>query len=353
MRKPIALITGVNGQDGSYLSESLLQAGYEVHGLIRRASTFNRARIDHLRPEARTRDGSLHLHYGDVTDSSSLRRVLKDVSPDEVYHLAAQSHVGISFEVPDYTADSIALGTLRLLDAIRAEGMADHVRFYNAATSELFGGQGTQEFSEESEFYPRSPYAVAKLYSYWIAKNYREAFGMYVSNGILFNHESPRRGENFVTKKISQSLTGIASGRRQRLVLGNLDAARDWGYAPDYVRAMHVMLQSPRPSDYVVATGKVHTVRQFVDKSCAILGIDLRWRGSGVEEVGVDSSSGEVRVEVSPHYFRPTEVDWLCGDASKIKRDLGWEPDVDFDRLVEIMIRSDVSGVEVRPEDLD
>ena len=352
-KRKIALVTGVNGQDGSYLSELLLDQGYSVHGIIRRSSTFNRARIDHLRPVPGDGSARLHLHYGDVTDPSSLRRVLRDVGPDEVYHLAAQSHVGVSFAVPDYTADSIALGTLRLLEAVRAEGMAGDVKVYHAATSELFGGQSREPYCESSPVHPRSPYGVAKLYAYWIARNYREAFNMFICNGLLFNHESPRRSENFVTRKISLSVARVAKGLQDRLTLGNLDAGRDWGYAPDYVDAMHRMMQVQSPTDYVVATGEVKTVREFVEQAFKQIDVEIEWRGSGVEEVGVDRRSGEVRVEVSSTYFRPAEVDWLQGDSRKIRRELGWEPKVDFSGLVELMVRSDIDGKESRPEDLE
>ena len=352
MKKPIALITGVNGQDGSYLSESLLEANYEVHGLLRRSSTFNRSRIDQLRSSVRGANDSLRLHYGDMTDSSSVRRILKEVQPDEIYHLAAQSHVGISFEVPEYTGDSIALGTLRLLEAVRAEGMTHDVRIYNAATSELFGGLSSEAYSEESSFHPRSPYGVAKLYGYWIAKNYREAFGMHISNGLLFNHESPRRGENFVTRKICLSLARMAQGKQKLLTLGNLDAGRDWGYAPEYVKAMHMMVRNERPDDFVVATGKVKTVRDFVERAFSLIGVSIAWQGSGIDEVGIDQLSGSVRVRVAPEYFRPAEVQWLCGDATRISRELGWVPKVDFETLVEVMVRSELDGEEVRPQDL-
>lgn len=341
MSRRVALITGVNGQDGSYLAELLLSKGYEVHGLIRRASTFNRSRIEHLHQYESPTRKDLWLHYGDITDSPSLSRILREVMPCEVYHLAAQSHVGISFEVPEYTADSVAMGTLRLLEAIRSMPPRE-IRVYNAATSELYGGMQTTPYSEVSPFHPRSPYGVAKLYSYWIAVNYREAFGTWVSNGILFNHESPRRGENFVTRKISISVAKIVTGSQDRLHLGNLDAVRDWGYAPDYVEAMHRILQADAPADFVVATGQAHSVREFTERAFRHVNIDIEWQGEGLNEIGVDSRTGRTLVEVDPQYFRPAEVDHLLGDSSKIRAELSWEPTVLFGELVGLMVETDL-----------
>jgi GDPmannose 4,6-dehydratase len=337
--KKKALITGVTGQDGSYLCEQLLEKGYEVHGMIRRASSFNRERIEHLYRDPHGKSLSLFLHYGDLTDSSNLNRMLERVEPDEIYNLAAQSHVRVSFDVPEYTADVDAVGTLRLLDAIKETGLKS--RFYQASTSELYGKVQEVPQSEKTPFYPRSPYGVAKLYAYWIVVNYREAYGLHASNGILFNHESPRRGENFVTRKITLGATAIKEGKKECLFVGNLDARRDWGYAPDYVRAMWLMLQQETPDDFVIATGEMHSVREFIEKTFGILSLRIRWQGNGIDEVGVDADSGKVLVRIDPKYFRPTEVEQLLGDPSKAKRTLGWKPSVTFDQLVEIMVRSD------------
>jgi GDPmannose 4,6-dehydratase len=341
MSKRVALITGVTGQDGSYLAELLLSKGYEVHGLIRRASTFNRERIEHLHRYESNESDNLWLHYADMTDSTSLLKVVGEVNPHEIYHLAAQSHVGISFEVPEYTADSIALGTLRLLEAIHARGRPD-IRVYNAATSELFGGLEVGVLNEESPFHPRSPYGAAKLYAYWIGVNYREAFDLWLTNGILFNHESPRRGENFVTRKISLSVAKIVAGRQERIHLGNLDAVRDWGFAPDYVAAMHLMLEADEPGDFVVATGEAHSVRDFVSAAFKVVGVDLEWSGEGTEELGRDTSNGRVLVEIDPEYFRPSEVHHLLGDPRKIRDHLGWSPTMHFKELVETMVKADL-----------
>lgn len=337
-----ALITGITGQDGSYLAELLLDKGYLVHGLVRRSSSFNRQRIDHLRDYEHADGGALRLHYGDLSDSSSLNRLLEKTHPDEIYNLAAQSHVKVSFDMPEYTADVDALGTLRLLDAIRETGLK--TRFYQASTSELYGKVVETPQTETTPFHPRSPYAVAKQFAYWAVINYREAYGLHAGNGILFNHESPRRGENFVTRKISLSVARIRHGLQERVVLGNLDARRDWGYAPEYVDAMWRMLQLDAPDDFVIATGETHTVREFCDVAFAEAGLALRWEGSAEQECGLDKT-GVVRVAVDPAYYRPAEVDLLIGDPSKAKRVLGWEPKVTFEELVRLMTRADLDKV--------
>ena len=341
--KKKALITGITGQDGSYLAELLLNKDYEVHGMIRRASSFNRERIEHLYKDPHGKSLSLFLHYGDLTDSSNMNRMLERIEPDEIYNLAAQSHVRVSFDVPEYTADVDAVGTLRLLDAIKETGIKS--RFYQASTSELYGKVREVPQSEKTPFYPRSPYGVAKLYAYWIVVNYREAYALHASNGILFNHESPRRGENFVTRKITLGAAAIKAGKQECLYLGNLDAKRDWGYAPDYVRAMWLMLQQPKPDDYVIATGETHAVREFIEKSFGALGIALEWQGKEVDEIGVDKASGRVIVRIDPKYFRPTEVDLLLGDPSKAKTALSWKPSVTFDELVAIMTKADYDKI--------
>lgn len=338
----VALITGVTGQDGSYLAELLLDKGYYVHGIVRRASTFNRERIEHLHAYENPTRENLSLYYGDMTDSSNLIRIIRQIQPDEIYNLAAQSHVHISFEVPEYTADADGIGTLRLLEAVRFLGLDKTTRIYNASTSELYGQAEEFPQNEKTPFHPRSPYAAAKLYSYWIAKNYREAYNMFVCNGILFNHESPRRGENFVTRKITLSVAKILAGTQKSLHLGNLNAKRDWGYAPEYVESMWLMLQQNEPEEYVVATGEAHTVRKFTEKAFQEAGINIEWRGEGVNETGVDSNTGKVLVEVSPEYFRPADVEYLLGDASKARAKLGWKPKVTFEELVEIMVKADL-----------
>ena len=335
-----ALITGITGQDGSYLAELLLRKNYEVHGVIRRSSTFNTERIDHLYKDPHQSGVNLFLHYGDMTDSSNLNRVLEKVKPEEIYNLAAQSHVQVSFEVPEYTAEVDAVGTLRLLDAIKEVGLRP--RFYQASTSELFGGTGEFPQSETTPFYPRSPYAAAKLYAYWATVNYREAYGMFACNGILFNHESPRRGETFVTRKITRAATRILLGLQDKLYLGNLNAERDWGYAPDFVEAMWLILQGKKPDDFVIATGERHTIREFAERAFAELGIKIGWRGRGKKETGVDRKTGRALVEVDPRYFRLTEVEILVGDYSKAKRILGWSPKVKFAELVRIMVAADL-----------
>lgn len=344
---PTALITGITGQDGSYLAEFLLEKGYEVHGIIRRSSSFNTGRIEHLYLDGWVRDQKKHrpvnLHYGDMTDSSSLIRIIGEVKPDEIYNLAAQSHVKVSFEVPEYTADTDAIGTLRLLEAVRILGFENKTKIYQASTSELFGKVEEIPQSETTPFHPRSPYAVAKLYAFWIMKNYRESYGMFASNGILFNHESERRGENFVTRKISLAAARIAVGVQEKLYLGNLNAMRDWGYAPDYVECMWLILQQDRPDDYVIATGEYHSVREFATLAFARAGINLRWEGSGVDEKGIDESTGRVLIEVDPRFYRPAEVDELLGNPRKAKEELGWNPTkTSFAQLVEKMVDSDM-----------
>lgn len=346
-----ALITGITGQDGSYLAEFLLEKGYEVHGIIRRSSSFNTGRIEHLYLEQWVRDQHIdrrvQLHYGDMTDSSSLIRIIAAVNPDEIYNLAAQSHVKVSFDVPEYTAETDAIGTLRLLEAVLNLGKEKVVRIYQASTSELFGKVQQVPQSETTPFYPRSPYAVAKLYAFWIMKNYRESYGMYAVNGILFNHESPRRGENFVTRKITLAAAAIAHGKQEKLYLGNLDAMRDWGYAPDYVECMWLIMQQPKPDDYVIATGEYHSVREFTTLAFKRAGITLRWEGHGLEEKGVDVATGRVLVEVDPRFFRPCEVDQLLGDPSKARKELGWNPrKTSFADLVNIMVDSDMKTFE-------
>ena len=337
-----ALITGITGQDGSYLAEFLLGKGYEVHGIKRRASSFNTDRIDHLYQDPHERNVRLKLHYGDLTDATNLIRVVQEVQPDEIYNLAAQSHVGVSFETPEYTANADALGTLRLLEAIRILGLEKKTRFYQASTSEMFGKVQEVPQRETTPFYPRSPYGVAKLYAFWIVKNYREAYGLFACNGILFNHESPVRGETFVTRKITRALARIHEGLDDCLYLGNLDARRDWGHALDFVRAQWLMLQQEVAEDYVIATGAQYSVREFVERAGALLGYDIEWRGAGTDEQGIDTSTGRVIVKVDPHYYRPTEVDSLLGDASKAREQLGWQPEIPFDQLVREMVETDL-----------
>ena len=326
----VALITGITGQDGSYLAELLLDKGYEVHGIVRRSSLINTHRIDHIYER-------LNLHYGDLTDSTNLVRVIQMVKPDEIYNLGAQSHVKVSFEMPEYTGMVDGLGTLRVLEAVRLLGMEDKVRIYQASTSELYGKVQEVPQKETTPFYPRSPYGVAKLYGYWIIKNYREAYGMHCSSGILFNHESPRRGETFVTRKITRGLSQISCGLQDCLYLGNLDAKRDWGHAKDYVEAMWLMLQQDEPDDYVIATGKQYSVREFVEKAAPFFGFKIEWMGEGEEEVGFDWNTRRPVIKVNPRYFRPTEVESLLGDSTKAKEKLGWEPKITFDQLVEDM----------------
>lgn len=338
-----ALITGVNGQDGSYLVELLLAKNYEVHGIVRRTSSFSRGRIDPLfRGNAEATKG-LRLHYGDMSDEKNLRKLVEAVQPDEVYNLASQSHVGISFEMPEYSTDVNALGTLRLLSAIHDYCPA--ARIYQASTSELFGSADESPQTEQTRFRPNSPYAVAKLYAYWMTVNYRQTYGMYACNGILFNHESPRRGENFVTRKITRTVARIGEGQADCLSIGNMDACRDWGYAPDYVRAMWLMLQQEHADDFVIATGELHSVRELIEKAFAYIGIQIDWQGVGVEEVGIDSANGRTVVKVDARHYRPMDIDSVLGDASKAKRELQWEPEVKFDQLVELMMKADVDEV--------
>lgn len=344
MQKKRAFITGITGQDGSYLTELLLAKGYEVHGLVRRASTFNTQRIDHLYKDIHDGEIKLFLHFGDLTDSCNLNRLLEKIAPDEIYNLGAQSHVRVSFDVPEYTSDVDAMGTLRILDAIKETGV--RTRFYQASTSELFGNSKEIPQNEETPFAPRSPYAVAKLYSYWITRNYREAYGLHASNGILFNHESPRRGETFVTRKITMAVARIAKGLQSCLFIGNIDAKRDWGYAPDYVKLMWMMLQQEHPDDYVAATGEAHSVREFIELAFATVGISLAWKGNGIDEIGYDQKNNKVLVRIDPRYFRPTEVDFLLGNSQKARKKLGWAPSVNFEQLVEIMVNADMTILE-------
>ena len=337
-----ALITGITGQDGSYLAEFLLEKGYEVHGIIRRSSSFNTERIEHLYLDEWVRD----MHYGDMTDSSSLIRIIAQVNPTEIYNLAAQSHVKVSFDVPEYTADTDAVGTLRLLEAVRILGKEKQCRIYQASTSELFGKVHEVPQSETTPFHPRSPYAVAKLYSFWIMKNYRESYGMYTTNGILFNHESERRGETFVTRKITLAAARIAAGKQDKLYLGNLDARRDWGYAPDYVECMWLIMQQPEPDDYVIATGEYHSVREFATLAFSYAGINLRWEGKGLDEKGIDIATGRVLVEVDSRFFRPADVEELLGNPAKARERLGWNPTkTPFNELVRLMVESDMKAI--------
>ncbi|MDB2586001.1 GDP-mannose 4,6-dehydratase [Luminiphilus sp.] len=333
----VAFLTGLTGQDGSYLAELLLDKGYEVHAILRRSSQFTTGRVDHLLNNVR-----LHTYHGDLADSSNLHRLISKVSPDEVYNLAAQSHVGVSFEVPEYTAEVTGVGTVRLLNAI--VDMGAKCKFYQASTSELFGGlPGTEPQSESTPFYPKSPYGAAKLYSYWVTKNYRESYGLHASNGILFNHESPRRGETFVTRKVTRAVANIELGHQERLYLGNLDALRDWGHARDYVKAMWLMVQQKDPDDYVIATGKAYSVREFVTMAFSCVGVEILWQGSGVEEKGLDARSGKVLVEVDPKHFRPAEVELLLGDPSKAERELGWRAETQLEELIAEMVEGDLA----------
>jgi GDPmannose 4,6-dehydratase len=353
-----ALITGITGQDGAYLAEFLLGKGYEVHGIKRRSSSFNTGRVDHLYHDPHEEDVRFRMHYGDLTDATNLIRIVQEVQPDEIYNLAAQSHVMVSFETAEYTANSDALGPLRLLEAIRILDMTDHVRFYQASTSELFGKVQETPQTEKTPFYPRSPYGAAKLYAYWICVNYREAYNMFACNGILFNHESPIRGETFVSRKITRAVARMQLGLQKKLYLGNLDAKRDWGHAKDFVRAMWLMLQQKKPDDYVIATGESHSVREFVEMAFREIGVEIQWKGKGAKEVGVISEvrgqrsevggqdqavrAGDVVVEVDRRYFRPTEVDELLGDSSKARKSLGWEPKISFQEMISAMVKADV-----------
>ena len=346
MANKVALITGTTGQDGAYLSEFLLKKGYEVHGVKRRASSFNTARVDHLYQDPHVSDRKFVLHYGDLTDSTNLIRIIQEVQPDEIYNLAAQSHVAVSFETPEYTANADALGTLRVLEAIRILKLTEKTRFYQASTSEMFGKVQEIPQKETTPFYPRSPYGAAKAYSYWICVNYREAYGMYCCNGILFNHESPIRGETFVTRKITRAVARIKLGLQDKLYLGNLNALRDWGHARDYVRAQWLMLQQDKADDYVIASGVQHSVRDFVSMAFREVDIDISWEGEGIDEQGVDSSTGNVLVRVDPRYFRPTEVETLLGDASKARRELGWEATISVEEMAREMVREDIRQAE-------
>jgi len=341
-----ALITGITGQDGSYLAELLLEKGYEVHGIVRRVSTFNRERIRHLFPDIHDKKNKIELHYGDLSDASSLHRIIRDVRPDEVYHLGAQSHVRISFDIPEFTGDITGISTTRLLEAIWHD--SPKTKFYQASSSEMFGLVKESPQKETTPFHPRSPYGVAKVYAYWMAVNYRESYGMYACNGILFNHESPRRGENFVSRKITLGIAKYASGKQDTLFMGNLEAKRDWGYAKNYVEGMWQMMQGEKPDDYILATGETHTVREFVEETCRIAGIDLAWEGKGMEEKGIDRKTGKMIIAIDQRYFRPAEVDVLLGDYSKAKKEFGWEPKTKFKDLVKMMFESEMESIRTK-----
>jgi GDPmannose 4,6-dehydratase len=349
----VALITGITGQDGAYLAELLLEKGYVVHGIKRRSSSFNTGRVDHLYRDIHEENLRFTMHYGDLTDATNLIRIIQETQPDEIYNLAAQSHVQVSFETPEYTANADGLGTLRLLEAIRILGMKDRIRFYQASTSELYGKARAVPQNETTPFYPRSPYGVAKLYAYWITVNYREAYGLFAANGILFNHEGPTRGETFVTRKITRAVAAIELGLQSKLYLGNLDARRDWGHARDFVEGMWRILQHSEPDDFVLATGEAHSVREMVEKAFACVGRRIVWRGSGIDETGVDAASGQTVVEVDPRYFRPTEVDLLIGDSSKARAKLGWRHRISFDELVAEMVESDLAAMRREREPAD
>ena len=350
MSERVALITGVTGQDGAYLAESLLDKGYRVHGIRRRSSSFNTGRVEHIYQDVHEKNLRFVMHYGDMTDATNLIRIVQETKPDEIYNLAAQSHVHVSFESAEYTANADALGTLRLLEAIRILGTETSTRFYQASTSELYGKVQEVPQRETTPFYPRSPYGAAKLYAYWMTVNYREAYGMHASNGILFNHESPTRGETFVTRKITRAVAAITLGAQGKLYLGNIDARRDWGHARDYVEGMWMMLQQPEPDDYVIATGEAHSVREFVEKAFAHAGKRIEWRGEGADEQGIEAGTGRVLIEIDPRYFRPTEVDALIGDPSKAHKKLGWRHKVSFDALVKEMVDSDLASQRAQSE---
>jgi GDPmannose 4,6-dehydratase len=347
MSSKVALITGVTGQDGAYLAELLLDKGYLVHGVKRRSSSFNTGRIDHLYTDPHDESARFFLHYGDLTDATNLIRLIQEVQPSEIYNLAAQSHVQVSFETPEYTANADAVGTLRLLEAIRILRLERSVRFYQASTSELYGKVQETPQKETTPFYPRSPYAVAKIYGYWITVNYREAYGMHASNGILFNHESPLRGETFVTRKVTRAVAAIHLGLQKTLYIGNLDSKRDWGHARDYVEGMWLMMQQSHPDDYVLATGEMHSVREFIERAFAVVGRTVEWRGQGVDEQGLDAKSGEALVRVDPRYFRPTEVDLLLGDPTKAREKLGWTHRTKFEDLVKEMVEADLKQIKI------
>ncbi|HPT08692.1 MAG TPA: GDP-mannose 4,6-dehydratase [bacterium] len=336
-----ALITGITGQDGSYLAELLLEKGYEVHGIIRRSSSFNTERIDHIYKDPHQNNNQLFLHFGDVTDSSSISRIIEKIQPDEIYNLAAQSHVRVSFDIPEYTAETVALGTLRILDTIKESRIK--TKFYQASSSEMFGKVQEVPQNENTPFYPRSPYGVSKLYAHWITKNYRESYNLFAVSGILFNHESPRRGSTFVTKKIVEALVKIKNGQQDKLYLGNLDAKRDWGYAKDYVYGMWLMLQQKKPDDYILATGENHSVREFIEITAKFLDMEILWQGQGLEEKGIDKKTNKIIIEIDPKYFRPAEVDVLLGDYSKAKKILGWEPKTKFEDLIKIMVDEELN----------
>lgn len=340
-----ALITGITGQDGSYLAEYLLEKGYEVHGIKRRSSTFNTGRIDHIYKDPRVTDKDFFIHYGDITDSTNVISLIQKIQPDEIYNLAAQSHVHVSFQIPEYTANVDALGTLRILEAVRLLGLSNKIKIYQASTSELYGLVQEIPQSEKTPFYPRSPYGVAKLYGYWITINYREAYNIFACNGILFNHESPRRGETFVTRKITIAAARISKGIQKKLFLGNLDAKRDWGHAKDFVEGMWLMLQQDKPDDYVLSTGEMHTVREFAQKAFEVAGINIIWEGSGIDEKGINEKTGEVIIEVDPYYFRPTEVNLLIGDSTKARTKLGWKPRISFNDLIVEMVEHDLKNI--------
>ncbi|KAK7461012.1 hypothetical protein VKT23_008940 [Stygiomarasmius scandens] len=350
-KRKVALISGITGQDGSYLTELLLEKGYQVHGIIRRSSSFNTGRLHHLYEDQHERPNKFKLHYGDLTDSTNLVYIIAQVQPTEIYNLGAQSHVKVSFEMAEYTGDVDALGTLRLLDAIRTCGLEKHIRFYQASTSELYGKVVETPQTEKTPFYPRSPYGCAKLYAYWIVVNYREAYGMYACNGILFNHESPRRGRTFVTRKISRAVADIKLGKQQCLYLGNVDAKRDWGHARDYVEGMWLMLQQPSADDFVLATGETHPVREYVEKAFGVVGINIEWSGQGDDEEARDKATGKVVVKIDPRYYRPAEVDLLLGNPAKAERTLGWKRKVDFDSLVKEMVETDLKAAASLVED--
>jgi len=341
-KKKVALITGITGQDGSYLVEFLLAKGYQVHGIIRRSSSFNTGRIEHLYQDPHMDRRNLVLHYGDLTDSSNLTSILSKVQPDEIYNLGAQSHVKVSFDMAEYTAEVDGVGTLRLLDAILSTNLKDKVKFYQASTSELYGGVYKEATNEKTPFYPRSPYAVAKQFAYWITVNYREAYNIHASNGILFNHESPRRGPTFVTRKITRAVARIHAGKQSMLFLGNLNASRDWGHAKDYIVAMWLMMQQEKPEDFVIASGETHTVKEFTEKAFGVVGIKIKWQGQGVDEVGINEATGKEIIKIDPRYFRPTEVEHLLGDPTKAKKILGWKPEYSFEALVKEMVEKDI-----------
>lgn len=341
-KRPVAFITGITGQDGSYLTELLLEKGYDVHGMVRKASNFNTQRLDSIYKDPHELDSHLFLHFGDLASSSVVDYLIRQIQPSEVYNLGAQSHVGVSFEIPEYTADIVGMGTLRLLESLR--NYKPDAKMYQASSSEMFGNVSQSPQNEDTQFYPRSPYGCAKLFGYWITKNYRESFNMFTCNGILFNHESPRRGKTFVTRKVTQAVANIKLGKQECVYMGNMDSKRDWGYAKDYVEAMWLMLQGKKPDDYVIATGETHSVREFIELSFKYVGMDIEWKGKGLDEIGIDKATGMTRVKIDEKYFRPAEVDLLMGDSSKARKVLNWKPKVSFEQLVEMMIKSDLEN---------